>query len=142
MIVLEYVAEFTELACFGDIYVATDMDKVRKFEDGLKSSIRGKIIGLLLQDIDSMVIRALPIERDVTQRASEIRVLVIRGRRTILLLLPRERSRGLILHKGFRDKVAAPRAKAKIRHPKMGVTSWLLASQARECVSITTSLDT
>ena len=48
MTVLEYVAKFTELACFGDDYVATDMAKVRKFEDGLKLSIRGKIIGFLL----------------------------------------------------------------------------------------------
>ena len=37
MTVLEYV--FTELASFGDDYVATDMAKVRKFEDGLKLSI-------------------------------------------------------------------------------------------------------
>ena len=44
MIVLKYVAKFTELARFGDDYVATDMAKVRKFEDGLKLSIRGKII--------------------------------------------------------------------------------------------------
>ena len=48
MIVLEYVAKFTELARFADDYVATDMAKVRKFEDGLKLSIRGKIVGLLL----------------------------------------------------------------------------------------------
>ena len=48
MIVLEYVAKFTELARFRDDYVATDMAKVRKFEDGLKMSIRGKIIGFLL----------------------------------------------------------------------------------------------
>ena len=46
--VLEYVAKFIELACFGDDYVATDMDKVRKFEDGLKLSIRGKIVGFLI----------------------------------------------------------------------------------------------
>ena len=52
MIVLKYVAKFTELAHFGDDYVATDMAKVRKFEDGLKFSIRGKIVGLLLQDMD------------------------------------------------------------------------------------------
>ena len=39
MTILEYVAKFTELACFGDDYVATDMAKVRKFEDGLKLSI-------------------------------------------------------------------------------------------------------
>ena len=45
MTVLEYVARFTELARFGDDYVATDAAKVRKFEDGLKLSIRGKIIG-------------------------------------------------------------------------------------------------
>ena len=45
---LEYVGKFTELARFMDDYVATDMDKVRKFEDGLKLSIRGKIVGLLL----------------------------------------------------------------------------------------------
>ena len=44
MIVLEYVAKFTELARFGDDYVATDMAKVRKFEDGLKLSIRVKIV--------------------------------------------------------------------------------------------------
>ena len=48
MIVLEYVAKFTELAHFGDDYVASKMAKVRTFEDGLKLSIRGKIVGLLL----------------------------------------------------------------------------------------------
>ena len=39
MTVLEYVAKFTELARFADDYVATDITKVRKFEDGLKLSI-------------------------------------------------------------------------------------------------------
>ena len=48
MIVLKYVAKFTELEHFGDDYVATDMPKVRKFEDGLKLSIWGKIVGFLL----------------------------------------------------------------------------------------------
>ena len=46
--VIEYVAKFTKLARFGDDYVASDMAKVRKFEDGLKLSIRGKIAGLIL----------------------------------------------------------------------------------------------
>ena len=64
MIVLEYVAKFTELAHFGDDYVATDMAKVLKFEDGLKLSIRGKIVGFLLQDMDSMVRMAMAIERE------------------------------------------------------------------------------
>ena len=57
MIVLKYVAKFTELAHFIDDYVATDMAKVRKFENGLKLSIQGKIVGLRLQDMDYMVER-------------------------------------------------------------------------------------
>ena len=48
MIEMEYVARFTEFACFGDDYVATDMAKVRRFENGLKLSIQGKIVGLRL----------------------------------------------------------------------------------------------
>ena len=48
MTVMEYVAKFIELARFGDDYVATDMAKVRRFENGFKLSIRGKIVGLRL----------------------------------------------------------------------------------------------
>ena len=48
MKILEDVVKFTELACFGDDDVVTDMDKVRKFEDGLKLSIRSRIVGFLL----------------------------------------------------------------------------------------------
>ena len=39
MTILEFMAKFTELARFGDDHVATDMAKVRKFEDGLNWSI-------------------------------------------------------------------------------------------------------
>ena len=39
MTVMEYVAKFIELAHFVDDYVAIDMAKVRKFENGLKLSI-------------------------------------------------------------------------------------------------------
>ena len=46
------------------------MAKVRKFEDGLKLSIRGKIVGLLLQDMDSMVRTALSIEREIDDARS------------------------------------------------------------------------
>ena len=54
-IVIDYVARFTELARFADDYVATNLAKVKRFENGLKLSIRARIIGLRLQDIDSMV---------------------------------------------------------------------------------------
>ena len=65
MTVMEYVAKFTELAHFGDDYVAMDLGKVRRFENGLKLSIQGKIVGLRLQDMDSMVGTALAIEREI-----------------------------------------------------------------------------
>ena len=65
MTVIEYVARFTELACFGDDYVATNMAKVRRFENGSKLFIRDKIVGLRLQDMDSMVGTALAIEREM-----------------------------------------------------------------------------
>ena len=48
MRVMEYVAKFTELARFANDYVTTDMAKVKRFENGLKLSIRGKIVGLRL----------------------------------------------------------------------------------------------
>ena len=68
--VLEYVAKFTKLAHFMDDYVVTIMAKVRKFEDGLKLFIRGKIVGLLLQDLDSMVKTAMAIKREVDDAQS------------------------------------------------------------------------
>ena len=70
MTVIEYMARFIELVCFGDDYVATDMAKVRRFENGLKLSIRGKIMGLRLQDMDSMVETALTIEREMDDAQS------------------------------------------------------------------------
>ena len=59
------MAKFTELARFANDYVATNMAKVRKFEDSLKLSIRDKIVGLLLQDMDLMVKTTMAIERQV-----------------------------------------------------------------------------
>ena len=62
---MDYVARFTELAQFADDYAATDMAKVRRFENGLKLSIRARIVGLHLQDMDSMVGITLTIEREL-----------------------------------------------------------------------------
>ena len=70
MTMMEDMAKFTKLARFADNYVTTNMAKVRKFEDGLKLSIRGKIVGFLLQDIDSMVRTAMAIERDIDDARS------------------------------------------------------------------------
>ena len=70
MTVMDYVARFTELARFDDDYVATDMAKVRRFENGLKLSIRARIVGLHLQNMDSMVGTALTIEREIEDARS------------------------------------------------------------------------
>ena len=70
MTMMDYVARFTELARFADDYVATDLAKVRRFENGLKLSIRGRIVGLRLRDMDSMVGTALTIEREIEDARS------------------------------------------------------------------------
>ena len=68
--VFEYIAKFTELASFEEDYMAADMAKVRKFEDVLKLSIRGKIVGFLIQDMDSVVTTAMAIEREIEDARS------------------------------------------------------------------------
>ena len=70
MTVMDYVARFMELACFANDYVATDMAKDRRFENELKLSIRGRIVGLRLQDMDFMVGTALTIEREIEDALS------------------------------------------------------------------------
>ena len=70
MTIMDYVARFTNLASFSGDYVATDMAKVRRFENGLKLSIQAKIIGLRLQDMDSMVGTTLTIEREIEDAQS------------------------------------------------------------------------
>ena len=59
---MDYVTRFTKLARFADDYVATDLAKIRRFENGLKLAIRARIVGLFLQDMDSMVGTTLTIE--------------------------------------------------------------------------------
>ena len=70
MTVIEYMARFTELARFANDYMATDLAKVRRFENGLRLSIRGRIVGLRLQDMDSMVGTAMTIEREMEDARS------------------------------------------------------------------------
>ena len=54
----------------------------KRFENGLKLSIRGRIIGFHLRDMNSMVGAALTIERERLRILGTlgIRVLVARGR--------------------------------------------------------------
>ena len=70
MTMMDYVTRFTELARFADDYVAMDMAKVRRFENGLKLSIWGRIVGLRLPDMDSMVGTTLTIKREIEDARS------------------------------------------------------------------------
>ena len=69
----------------------------------------------------------------MTHGAFGMLVLKKRGVRVNLFLLAQEKSSGLLLREGFKGRVAAIRAKARLR---------LLASQGRGHVSIATSLVT
>ena len=70
MTVIEYMARFTKLARFADDYVATNLAKVRRFENGLRFSIRGRIVGLRLQHMESMVGTSMTIEREIEDARS------------------------------------------------------------------------
>ena len=48
MTVIEYVTRFIELARFVDDYMAIDVAKVKRFENGLRLSIKGRIVVLRL----------------------------------------------------------------------------------------------
>ena len=76
----------------------------RRFENGLKLSIRGRIIGFHLWDMDSMVGAVLTIERERLRILGTlgIQVLVARGR--IIFLLVWGRGRRLLLHTSFRTR--------------------------------------
>ena len=75
-----------------------------RHENGLKLSIRDRIVGLRLRDMDSMVGTVLTIERERSRMlgALGMRVLVTRGR--ISLLLVWGRSRRLLLHMSFKTR--------------------------------------
>ena len=51
---------------------------------------------------------------------SRRRVLKISGRRANHFLLAKGGSRGLLLHKGFKDKALVIKVKARVNHPKVG----------------------
>ena len=101
MTVIEYVARIMEKARFSNDYVATDVAKVRRFENGLKLPIRGRIVGLRLQDMDSMVETALTIKKEI-EDARGIRVADAGEKREDQLSSVRGRGRRLLIHMSFR----------------------------------------
>ena len=71
---MQYVTKFIKLAHFVDDFMATNVAKVRRFEDGLKLVIRGKVVGHRLQYFDALVEIAMPQrEKLMIQKKKKIR---------------------------------------------------------------------
>ena len=119
---MDYVARFTELAWFADDYVATDLAKVRRFENGLKLSIRARIVGLCLQDMDSMVGTTLTIEREIEDAQSTRDVSVSSKRK----------DNQSSSNSGKRQRASSSRGSQSRGHPGQG--QMRVASQARQMV--------
>ena len=110
--VMDYVASFIELARFADDYVATDLAKVRRFENGLKLFIRARIVGLRLQDMDSMVVTGLTIER-------EREIEDGRGTRDVSVCSKRKNSQSSS-SLGKRQRASSSRGSQSRGHPSQG----------------------
>ena len=76
----------------------------RRCENGLKLSIRGKIVGFRLRDMDSMVGTTLTIEREIKDNWNTRDTGVGNKRERISFLLVRGRGRRLLLHTSFRTR--------------------------------------
>ena len=76
----------------------------RRFENGLKLSIRGRIVGFHLRDMDSMVGTTLTIEREIEDTWNTRDTGVGNKRERISFLLVRGRGRRLLLHTSFRTR--------------------------------------
>ncbi|KAL8147811.1 hypothetical protein AgCh_005211 [Apium graveolens] len=62
--VAEYEAKFTELARLVHIYVSSEAQKAKRFQQGLKPEIRSGVVALQLKTYPSVVQAALVIESD------------------------------------------------------------------------------
>ena len=76
----------------------------KRCENGLKLSIRGRIVGFHLRDMDSMVGTTLTIERERLRILGTLGIWVLVARGRIRFLLVRGRRRRLLLHTSFRTR--------------------------------------
>ena len=76
----------------------------RRCENGLKLSIRGRIVGFRLRDMDSMVGTTLTIEREIEDTWNTRDTGVSNKRERISFLLVRGRGRRLLFHTSFRTR--------------------------------------
>ena len=75
----------------------------KRFENGLRLSIRGRIVGFHLRDMDSMVGTTLTIEREI-ENAWSTRDMGVGSKREDQSSSSSGRGRRLLLHTSFKTK--------------------------------------
>ena len=85
---------------------------------------------------------AIAIEMEVDDARNIRDTSIVKDKRKESQPSARGRSKRLLLHKGFRDRAAALKAKARVDHLQVTNISRLTANQGRGHVTIAISLDT
>ena len=67
MSVLEYESRFSELSCFALGMISEKGEKAKRFQQGLRSAIRNKLVPLAIKDYSELVKKALLVEQDIEE---------------------------------------------------------------------------
>ena len=62
---VEYERRFIELSCYAMDFISTEANRAKLFEQGLRPTIREKLVALKIRDYGDMVDRAALVERDI-----------------------------------------------------------------------------
>lgn len=65
MTVEQYAAKFLELSRFAPDFVSTEGGKTRRFERGLRPTIRGRIVALKVSNFSELIDRAMLVEQEL-----------------------------------------------------------------------------
>ena len=63
--VVEYERRFTKLSCYAMEFISTEANWAKRFEQGLRSAIREKLVDLKIWDYEDIVDLAALVERDI-----------------------------------------------------------------------------
>ena len=67
MSVLEYESRFSELSSFALGMISEEGEKTRRFQQGLRPTIRNRLVSLAIRDYYELVKRALLVEQDIEE---------------------------------------------------------------------------
>ena len=64
-IIAKYKRRFSELSHYSMELMSTEANRAKRFEQGLRSVIREKLVALEIRDYGDIVVRAALVERDL-----------------------------------------------------------------------------